>query len=652
LLNKESVIAKANEDVAISVTPFAQLRRALSNFIGGGIFCVAMDTMSRISNYMPSMRRDSSLRITRGNLLFPPWIYFDTIGSYPAPNQLESYVELIPAADSQSFFPIDFSPFQLITLSRPLFSGHLKKLLLSSVDIIWDSVCELANFKVSGGIPSHKVGTFFAKREYIGRGNADSSKEVEIRNIALIAMRLCVTPLNFLCQERMVSHYMATLLAISSDRESLLVQYVDEPFLGEAAAAALNRNSLWDDALEVLYRQFCAGHLAFAQDRGDAGELAGALITTLAYDAAVQHSRQSRACINVRPRPSLESMDQQSQLTPKTLSDVEHDIAPVVIDTWYKSMDSNLIDRLIYSRPVTVYQYLKTLLPAKTFDSIDYISNPELEMSWHCKRMLNGFVAFTQYHQAEAHVPISHADSLFIRRSATITHRLQTGYDLVIWVKLGDSMHNGNTIPGSYSAIFIECKNCSGKLSGIGRILDRLYRESLDTIGDGGAGGGGAGAPMDIEMCGGEADDARGKFKGKEESGQVLGQVVVPFINIVLNLNPDTPLSRPRTLFWVEPGTASVQIVDDRCIQIVIDGANSLSLGSFLSGGRLRLIQNLIRMNPITNEMIESVEEKLKLGLGVVRNRLKVMALSKNVINDEELWDLKNVMREYEDGTG
>jgi hypothetical protein len=313
-----------------------------------------MDTLSRISNYLPSVRTDPSGRIFQsGQLLFPPWLVLDTIGSIRLPIELEAYIEEISPFDSDLFDWIDFAPFKMISDSRPLFPGHVSTLTKFSRLNIWDSVMALADTKISGGMSSSQFILQTCNR-----------KEIDIRNLALVSMRITVTLLNFECQEKIISHFMGTLFGISNDRESLLVQYVDEPILGEAACRALNLDGAWDSALDTIFRKFAAGHLAFGQTRGDVGELVCSLIMTLAYDAA--------------------AIDSFSSLEMKTINSIDKTLITESSDC--------LKEKLIFSRPITVHQFLKTLLPESAVARID-INNEDIgaNMKW----LLNGFVSFT-----------------------------------------------------------------------------------------------------------------------------------------------------------------------------------------------------------------------------------------------------------------
>ena len=605
-------------DSTMKTNSFIYFRRAMSYFNHCGLMVVVMDTLSRISNYLPSSRMDASERIAKkGYDLYPPWICIDTMGCLNVPLRLEEYVEYSNPIDDMKFGQVEFRPFQLVSESRPIFSGFLSKLKCGSILELWDSVFSLADVKLSGGITSKQ----FSKQ-------ITDLKEIETRYLALLSIRLSVTPLNFQVQEKMVSHYMATLLAISEDRESLLVQYAEEPIIGEAAASILNTADNWSSAIDIMLKQYSAGYLAFGQTRGDIGELVCCLILTLAYDCAAQSSFNNISITE-------ESMQ----------------------------IDDNLKNTLIYSRPITVYQFLNTILPEGRANKIlmDSKLNSPL-VYW----LMNGFVSFTQFQQAENNVSILHAKNLFSRRIAVITKPCNKGYDIVIWVRLPDwRLESGLIVKSRYTCIFIECKNQKGRLNNLSGIMENLEKNgnthltnesNLDDrdsfkFAVPNSDQSEQGLLEWIENCKDDVLNSLIKQTGVDVGDDIDGKryntfkalmnLTTPSINILFNAGTEISDSQLKEIGEIE--------YSKTCLKAIMNGIHRETFGSFIDDERLSVIQEMVRQTPLVTEMVDHMEIDLRLSKEVVSKRLKSMFLVKNGLDIDDVVLLKRNLTQSEE---
>jgi hypothetical protein len=132
----------------------------------------------------------------------------------------------------------------------------------------------------------------FATRKLTGFWNPDllSSQlllmELNHRNAvvtALLGVRagLFVSPFSHLARD-IVARNMATVIAVDADRSAVLVEYISEPVLADAATFLLASNDceLWAKCLEVVGKMFSSGLIS----TGEIGEFVARVILSLVRD--------------------------------------------------------------------------------------------------------------------------------------------------------------------------------------------------------------------------------------------------------------------------------------------------------------------------------------------------------------------------------
>eukprot|EP00743_Colponemidia_sp_Colp-15_P007267 GILK01007848.1.p1 GENE.GILK01007848.1~~GILK01007848.1.p1 ORF type:complete len:844 (-),score=102.45 GILK01007848.1:243-2735(-) len=194
------------------IKPFLKFRYATEELYLANALCVLTDTTAKIANFTPSTPRDPSTRaITQKMHLMRPF-YFLWSSDLPAVQRIRDLWPNLP--------PREQKLFRLFCLGRPL----------------WRSWLELAE-----GNPSKLVRFAQTKLACSYRNSSNSS----YFHLALLSCRysLYLVPQSQSCDTLLAGH-MATCLWLSRARESVLVSYVSEPVLAEAAAEILSHNQL------------------------------------------------------------------------------------------------------------------------------------------------------------------------------------------------------------------------------------------------------------------------------------------------------------------------------------------------------------------------------------------------------------------------
>lgn len=185
------------------LSPFRLIRRSLKDIQWAqyGFLCAMLDTMGKLANFSPPYKRSNSERIRDERVkLLPPYIDIMTLDA------LNNKV-----ADQ---------PNRRLMFGRPLWASSI------CAGKTITEVIEFAKCKLLGGHqPTQRIEILFDKEED--------------RIAVSLALVGCLVSLDISVQSQLthllVGSYMATCIAVSEDRENILVIYPSEPILSEAA---------------------------------------------------------------------------------------------------------------------------------------------------------------------------------------------------------------------------------------------------------------------------------------------------------------------------------------------------------------------------------------------------------------------------------
>lgn len=191
-----------------NISPFRLFRRALRKVKWNGFFTLLLDTLSRISNFAPPKSLDPSHRdIEDLSLeLFYPYFRLTTMDVFNSDN-------------------FDDERMNLAKYGRPLYMSYLQSCLNDP-----QAINNLMNL---------------LKRKLLGGAHNFENSQKDITSLAILSsvIGLDMSPQSQLASELVASH-MATCLAVSKDRERLIVIYPSEPLLSEAALELISPSTL------------------------------------------------------------------------------------------------------------------------------------------------------------------------------------------------------------------------------------------------------------------------------------------------------------------------------------------------------------------------------------------------------------------------
>ena len=200
-----------------SVSSFRFLCRALREIYWNGFFVLFLDTLSKISNFVPPKSADSSSRDTSDLpfKLFYPFFRLTTMDAFKS-SSIQSSV---------TFDDHDSESWSLAKFGRPLYMSYLQSCTDDPQAIY--NLKNLLRRKLFGGVDRFE----------------DSKQENSSLAIISSVIGLDMSPQSQLASELVASH-MATCLAVSEDRERLIIAYPSEPLLSEVALEFMSGSTL------------------------------------------------------------------------------------------------------------------------------------------------------------------------------------------------------------------------------------------------------------------------------------------------------------------------------------------------------------------------------------------------------------------------
>jgi len=250
-------------------TPFQMFRRAMKHIVWNGFFILFLDTHSKISNFA-LLSEDPSSRDDEAQLhLFHPFVRLATMDIFER-------MTGGPAGTSE-----EDQIVQLAKLGRPLIYSYLKaKGESSSTQTALKGLVTLLQNKLFGGARSF-----------------DNSHRKELSSIAILSVLVCldISPQSKITSE-LVGSYMATCVAISEDREHLLVRYPSEPLLAEAAHTIISKEKTLVSILQNFNEMLRKGFI----DAGIHGEVVARIILILAVRSIQENKDWKSSAITVK----------------------------------------------------------------------------------------------------------------------------------------------------------------------------------------------------------------------------------------------------------------------------------------------------------------------------------------------------------------
>jgi len=207
-----------------------------------GFFTLLLDTLSRISNFAPPKSIDPSHRDVEDLSLelFYPYFRLTTIDSFSSNNYENENNERK----------------NLAKYGRPLYMSYLQS---NTSDP--QAIDKLMNL---------------LKRKLLGGANSFENSQIDITSLAILSsvVGLDISPQSQFASELVASH-MATCLAVSEDRERLIIVYPSEPLLSEAAYELMSTSTL------RILNQFNILLKKGIVEPGPRGEIVGRIILVL-----------------------------------------------------------------------------------------------------------------------------------------------------------------------------------------------------------------------------------------------------------------------------------------------------------------------------------------------------------------------------------
>jgi len=259
--------ARFLSEMTVGGTNVFRLLRKAARELRTHLFILCVDTLPEASVFLPMTNMDLSFRPEEQSLqLHPPLWLIDSVDILS-----EDVVEFSSNLDAGSQ-----ELYRLFSLGRPLWASHL------------------LNDTGTGEILSFAKQKLSMLKEYKNWMHSDREGLTAIACLAS-TVGLLVHPSTALARQ-LISSRMATLIAVNPSRSALLIDYISEPVLSEAALGLLWENSLqgWSRALEHLVEATRFGSI----DEGGTDELMARIFLTLWYSLAAAPSGSEKISLH------------------------------------------------------------------------------------------------------------------------------------------------------------------------------------------------------------------------------------------------------------------------------------------------------------------------------------------------------------------
>lgn len=346
---------------------------------------------------------------------------------------------------------------------------------------------------------SWKEMVLFALRKLLG-GPMELSKDRTTYAQQALAVLACRVPLRFAecsgVSPQLIAEHMAWCSAVSWDRESVYLTYINEPIIATAAAV------LWEKELQCMLRYLIATYGSYMSGNGELGETAACILLIVAVDSAYKNKAKngtSRGNSNDTDQLAIayQSKKSSSQET------VGKDTSPG--KKQYLDHMEDLPRGLSMHGVVTVQEFLEgafylTAVMDYSMGAVQDIFNKENELKGHAwvpksdggrkygsgerfvafvpELMANAEIRFKSIKKASSTVGCRDLPFLFEANVAVLARSGQKGIDILIPLRLRIPRENGrNKTAWSWSCLVIQVKNRKEKIAAY-----RVAGENLNPV--------------------------------------------------------------------------------------------------------------------------------------------------------------------------
>ena len=418
------------EKVSLDSEPsFVHCCRALSSLPPNIPFVtIFIDTNSSVSNFAPQNVYHSSNRVQGGLQLFAPFIFYplDVFRAIQAAGKVPEYLDMYRQTyalgrDTEYQVKVLFNPFLPALYSRAMFStwvvNEATKMQSTTDKRIWFETLE------------SEVNNL-AHSKLIPRGFDESTV-----SFACASCRFSLSTTSNKTQQQLVRHHMATLLAVDSKRENLLVEYPVEPILSLVAANYMRTSDEnWMKVLHAIRNEIRAGSLECNGMKGEIGELAACIILTRCFDALWNLNEDL-----------IDSTDGSPEIK-RLRAD--------------RSSSSSSSDTFIPRAPSATS--LKLVLFADVLQMLLFEAGVKEKLKAIDDEARFGLVGFTRFVQVERTMNVEFLRALFIRGVAAVAKKGERAIDIYIPMAIpvkGSQLDTSDPRTYLMSSVIIQVKN-------------------------------------------------------------------------------------------------------------------------------------------------------------------------------------------------
>jgi hypothetical protein len=230
-------------------------------------FFLVLNTSSRLFNFTPAARHDSSAVVASGEaILLPPYYLFPK-GVIKVFSDPAAMIHVPFGTLTSGNRRLIMSHSDLISLCRPLFARKFEE--ERDRTKAWNSAVAFAETKLLG---------------------AQMLETTENRQksglLAAILARIVSVPIDNISGDSLVESHMGTILGVSDDRTILRVGYPVEPVLSEASGRITMEDEVWNSAVSELRTLLVSGRSGHCPGKGEQGEMVAMLSLLRAHDVA------------------------------------------------------------------------------------------------------------------------------------------------------------------------------------------------------------------------------------------------------------------------------------------------------------------------------------------------------------------------------
>ncbi len=296
-------------------TCFSSFRRALRIFPQDyiPILCVVLDTNSKVGNFAPEAKYESSARAKATSTKLPvPYYLFPLQINFPATSRralLKRSVEQtrVVFLENRSIFShCIFHPYELARQSRPMFATMALRPIKTTA-YLWDQqfARTLLDFAIS------KLLNGKQEKLFIGEISEETR---QVLFYVLAATRYHLTSTVPFLQDLVVKEHMAMLVGVTQERDRVVVIHPSEPILAAAAQSVSLCEPVFTEILRTIATFVSRRYIATSGVKGEMGELISSIILSRSFDLCAKriiegmNVQDPGACLYSRRMPLKEML--------------------------------------------------------------------------------------------------------------------------------------------------------------------------------------------------------------------------------------------------------------------------------------------------------------------------------------------------------